>query len=153
MTTTHMTLMLTVRDETVTGHLCSTRVLELPRERMTIRELIRERVYQEVQDLIAGRGDRPLPGLVSPVAPAQPGDVALPARCSGAGPPNCGPAPSTAPATLDWRPEFDKAVAAFTKNAFLILVDERQATSLDEEVELGSTTRISFVRLTLLVGG
>ena len=67
------------------------------------------------------------------------------------GPPGHGPALSTA--TLDWRPEFDKAVAAFTKNAFLILVDERQATSLDEEVELGSTTRISFVRLTLLVGG
>ena len=146
-----MKLALTVRDETVTGHLCSARILELPRERMTIRELIRERVYQEVQDFNVGRGSRPLPGLVSPVDAARPGDVTPPERCSAGGPPGHGPALSTAP--LDWRPEFDKAVAAFTKNAFLILVDERQATSLDEEVELGSTTRISCVRLTLLVGG
>lgn len=112
-----MPLTLTVRDETLTGQLCSTRSLELPRERMTIRELIRERVYQEVQDFNAGGG------------------------------------PAAAPAPLDWRPEFDKAVAAFTSNAFLILVDERQATSLDEEVELDPNTRIRFVRLTLLVGG
>lgn len=148
-----MNITLTVRDETVTGHLCSARILELPRERMTIRELIRERVYQEVQDFNVGVGSRPLPGLVSPVDAARPGDVTPPERCAACGPPGYGPALSTAPAPLDWRPEFDKAVAAFTRNAFLILVDERQATSLDEEVELCPTTRISFVRLTLLVGG
>jgi hypothetical protein len=148
-----MPLTIIARDETLTGRLCSTHVLELPGERMTIRELIRERVYQEVQDFNTGRGNRSLPGLV-PAADAFPSDdAAPPGSCSGDAPPARGTTPSPTSAPLDWRLEFDKAVAAFTRNAFLILIDQRQATNLDEEVELNPATQISFVRLTLLVGG
>ena len=142
-----MTLTLTVHDETVSGSVCSALALELPRERMTIRELIRERVYQEVQDFNAGTRDRVFRGLVQPAGATHLVDGPRTERRDDAVPTVDRPLP------IDWRPQFDKAVDAFTRNAFFILVDDRQATSLDEEVELGPTTRISFVRLSLLVGG
>ena len=45
-----MSVTLTIRDETATGDICNETPLEFPSERITVRELIRERVYQEVQD-------------------------------------------------------------------------------------------------------
>jgi hypothetical protein len=36
---------------------------------------------------------------------------------------------------------------------FLILVDDRQAAGLDEAFTVTPTTQISFVKLTMLVGG
>ena len=45
-----MPVTLTVRDETTSGAIYAERPLEFPSERITIRDLIRERVYQEVQD-------------------------------------------------------------------------------------------------------
>lgn len=142
-----MTLTLTVRDETVSGGVCSSLALKLPRERITIRELIRERVYQEVQDFNVGTRDRVFRGLVQPADATHLLDGPRTERRDDVAPTVDRPPP------IDWRPQFDKAVEAFTRNAFFILVDDRQATSLDEEVELGPTTRISFVRLSLLVGG
>src|SRR2546421_6897351 len=41
---------LTVRDETATGQSVGETVIEFLTERITVRELIRGRVYQEVQD-------------------------------------------------------------------------------------------------------
>ena len=40
--------------------------LEFPTERITVRELIRERVYQEVQDFNRKQGERVFRGLVQP---------------------------------------------------------------------------------------
>jgi hypothetical protein len=45
-----MTVTLRIRDETTSGDVYDERSLEFPTERITVRELIRERVYQEVQD-------------------------------------------------------------------------------------------------------
>ena len=45
-----MSVTLTVRDETTSGDVYHELPLEFPTERITVRELIRERVYQEVQD-------------------------------------------------------------------------------------------------------
>src|SRR5689334_22319102 len=44
------TTTITVRDETITGNSVGAFPLELLTERITVRELIRSRVYQEVQD-------------------------------------------------------------------------------------------------------
>ena len=60
-----MSVTLTVRDETTAGEIYHERPLEFPSERITVRELIRERVYQEVQDFNrkdeAARLSRPRP--------------------------------------------------------------------------------------------
>jgi hypothetical protein len=35
---------------------------------------------------------------------------------------------------IDWEEQFAKALAAFERNGFFVLVGERQAESLDEEL-------------------
>ncbi len=54
---------------------------------------------------------------------------------------------------LDWRKQFDVALEAFEANRILILVNERQAESLDEEIVVEPDTTVSFLRLVPLVGG
>src|SRR5882724_11785981 len=45
-----MTTVLTIHDETTSGQKTNTFTLECLNERLTVRELIRARIYQEVQD-------------------------------------------------------------------------------------------------------
>src|SRR5438552_2718357 len=54
---------------------------------------------------------------------------------------------------IQWKSQFDKAVESFDRNGFLILIDDKQAESLDQEFVLEHGTQISFVKLTMLVGG
>ena len=46
-----------------------------------------------------------------------------------------------------------KALAAFQRNAFFVIVDGKQREELEEELVLTETSTISFIRLTPLVGG
>lgn len=46
-----------------------------------------------------------------------------------------------------------RALEAFRKNAYFVLIDNRQADDLEETFALRPTTSVSFVRLTPLVGG
>lgn len=45
------------------------------------------------------------------------------------------------------------ALNAFQKNGFFILVDDKQIEELNQKITLTSTSKISFVKLTPLVGG
>lgn len=45
------------------------------------------------------------------------------------------------------------ALAAFQKNGFFILVDNKQIEELHQEITLKSTSKISFLKLTPLIGG
>ena len=54
---------------------------------------------------------------------------------------------------IDWETQFRRACEAFESNGFFLLVDDRQAESLDEEFSVGVETEVSFVKLTPLVGG
>ncbi|MFG2330403.1 hypothetical protein ACGFMM_12320 [Streptomyces sp. NPDC048604] len=49
--------------------------------------------------------------------------------------------------------EFARAVDAFGRNGFLVLVGDRQVEDLDETVELGPDTEVTFLKLVPLVGG
>ncbi len=53
----------------------------------------------------------------------------------------------------DWERQADRAIEAFGRNGFFVLVDDRQVTELDEELELTADSDIRFVRLVQLVGG
>jgi hypothetical protein len=57
------------------------------------------------------------------------------------------------PRTIEWKKQFDKAIEAFESNGIVILVDDKQVESLDEEIVIQPETRVSFLRLTMLVGG
>jgi hypothetical protein len=127
---------LTVRDETTSGGTLHEFALELLTERITVRELIRSRVYQEVQDYNR-RQPEVFRGLVQPTdaEKALNGYKLRNKR------------------TIDWKKQYDKAIEAFEANGIVILVDDRQVESLDEEIVVRPDTRVSFLRLTMLVGG
>jgi hypothetical protein len=136
-----MPVTLTIRDETTSGDVYGERPLEFPTERITVRDLIRERVYQEVQDFNRDRGERVFRGLVQPsgaerVLNGKPTEFRLKEHRQ-----------------IEWKPQFEKAIDAFDRNGFFILIDDRQAESLDQEFVIGHGTVVSFVRLTPLVGG
>jgi hypothetical protein len=136
-----MPMTLTIRDETTSGAVYHEMPLEFPTERITVRELIRERVYQEVQDFNRQRDERVFRGLVQPteterVLNGKPNEFRLKAH-----------------RTIEWKPQFEKAIEAFDRNGFFILIDDKQAESLDQEFVIGHGTLVSFVKLTPLAGG
>jgi hypothetical protein len=136
-----MAVTLTVRDETTSGEVYHELPLEFPTERITVRELIRERVYQEVQDFNRRRDEQIFRGLVQPtdaerVLNSKPTEYRLKTRRA-----------------IEWKPQFEKAIEAFDRNGYFILIDDKQAESLNQEFVIGHGTLVSFVKLTLLVGG
>ena len=128
---------LTIRDETLSGESLREWALEVLTERMTVRELIRGRVYQEVQDYNRQKGQEVFQGLVQP----EDAEKALNGW------------KLKKPRQLDWKRQFDRAIEAFERNQILLLINDRQAESLDEEFAFEPNTRVTFLRLTLLVGG
>ena len=129
---------LTYHDETTAGSRGDTAELTFPTERITVRELIRERVYQEVQDHNRRLDPRPtFAGLVQPTdAERTLNGYRL-----------------KEPRQIDWKPQFEAALAGFEKNHILVLVNDHQAASLDEAIEITRGTEVSFLKLTPLVGG
>jgi hypothetical protein len=111
-------------------------VLDLLSERVTVRELIRSRVYQEVQEYNAKQPEY-FRGLVVP-SDAERTRNGLRLR---------------KPRKIDWEQQCEQAIAAFTQNGFLILVNDEQVTELDEIVEVEIDTTITFLKLVPLVGG
>lgn len=125
-----------IRDETTSGQVLHEWPLECLNDRLSVRELIRSRVYQEVQDFNQQQPEF-FRGLVQPTDAEQTlNGFKLRKR-----------------KPVDWKTQFEKALSAFETNQIIILVDEKQANSLDEEIELRPGTHVSFLRLTLLVGG
>ncbi|MHC4528661.1 MAG: hypothetical protein ACYS29_12360 [Planctomycetota bacterium] len=125
-----------IRDETTAGQITGEQVVEFLTERITVRELIRGRVYQEVQHYNR-RQPEYFRGLVQPSeAEKTLNGYKLAKRRQ-----------------IDWKKQFDMAVEAFEKNGFLILIDDFQPKALDEEVTLKPNAAVSFVKLVPLVGG
>ncbi len=129
---------LEVYDEQTTGDRGDPIVLEFLTDNITIRELIRERVYQEVQDYNVQSAQQPVfRGLVQPTDAEQTlhGYKLKTKR------------------QIDWQQQFDKATEAFEAGSILVLVNDRQADSLDERVTIAPETTVSFLKLVPLVGG
>ena len=127
---------LTIRDETTAGQTLQEWALEVLTERITVRELIRSRVYQEVQDYNLKQPEM-FRGLVEPTDAERTlnGFKLRKGR------------------QIDWKQQFDKAQEAFEKNQVLILIGDHQAESLDAEIEIKPETEATFLRLVPLVGG
>jgi hypothetical protein len=131
-----MAATLTVCDETTGGTVQRRFELEFPTERITVRELIRERVYQEVQDYNLKRPEV-FQGLVQPSE----AEVALNGYKVKRG------------REIDWKAQFEKACEAFEASRVLVLVGDRQAETLEEEIEITRGVEVTFLRLVPLVGG
>jgi hypothetical protein len=131
-----MAITLTVYDETLFGAKENALTLDFLTEIITVRELIRERVYEEVRQYNATTPEY-FRGLVQPTdAEATLNGHRLRER-----------------RRVDWEKQYRLALEAFPRNGFFILLDDRQVESLDETVTLTPTTQVSFVKLVPLVGG
>src|SRR6478609_8603944 len=112
-----MSTTLTIRDETATGQSVGETVIEFLTETITVRDLIRGRVYQEVQDYNRKQPEH-FRGLVQPTDAEQTlNGYRMKERRQ-----------------IDWKKQFEKACDAFERNGFFILVGEKQVETLDEPI-------------------
>jgi hypothetical protein len=103
---------------------------------VTLRDLIRDRLRQEVE-----RYNQDLPetfqGLVQPEESERIlNGFRMKTRRS-----------------LDWEVQCSRAYASFGKNGFLVLVDGKQVTELDLQFDLHEDSEVDFIKLVPLVGG
>jgi hypothetical protein len=132
-----MVATLTIRDET-TSPLDDDRVftLDLPAERVTVADVIRARVRREVEDYNA-RQPELFRGLVQPTdAEKTLNGFRVRER-----------------RRIDPEEQAEKAVEAFGRNGFLLLINDRQVEDLDHTIEVRSETTVTFLKLVPLVGG
>lgn len=125
-----------ITDATPSGEQLHSFTLGNLAERMSIREIIRARIWQEVSDYNHRLTER-FRSLVQPTAAES--------RLNGLNWHKAG--------EIDWEAQFNRACEAFESNSFFIFVGTRQADSLDEEFDIGVETEIQFVQLVPLVGG
>ncbi|MGX7672385.1 hypothetical protein [Plantactinospora sp. DSM 117369] len=123
-------------DETTAGERSTAWHLEIFEERLPVREVIRRRVFQEVAEHNAKGGDV-FRGLVQPTGTER----------------TLNGFKLRQPRRIDPQEQADRALEAFSRNGFIVLVDDRQVDELDAVVELTRGTRITFLKLVPLVGG
>ena len=125
---------LTVRDETMTGRETgSFTLVDLP-DTITVEELIRCRVREEVDRHNCGT-DSTFRGLVQPTEAEVELNGARERR------------------QIDPNKQADVAVKAFSTNGFVLLVGERQIEDLHEVLDVLQTKSVAFIRLVPLIGG
>ncbi len=133
-----MSTTLTIRDETTSGLAFGNPsfVVGFPTERITVRELIRTRVYQEVQEYNSHQNEF-FRGLVQPTDAEQ--------TLNGYRLRHKRP--------IDWERQYERAIEAFERNGFIILVNDRQVDDLEQSIEIKPETSVTFLKLVPLVGG
>lgn len=127
---------LNIRDTNTLGDDGPILVLDFLTEKITVRELIRSRVYQEVKDFNTQQPEY-FQGLVQPTETEH----------------TLNGYKLRKPRKINWETQFEKAITAFQSNGFILLVDDQQVTELDEEITIAPETAVSFMKLVPLVGG
>lgn len=129
---------LLIRDETTAslGKAEHTFTVHVSGERISIRELIRQRVYQEVEEFNSRQ-----PAVFRMLV--QPNDTER----------TLNGFKFHKPRLVDPVTQYEKAVEAFEGNGFVVLMDDRQIESLDTEISLHPETSVTFLKLVPLVGG
>lgn len=124
---------ITCRDQTTSGVLLPQLTLRDLPDTISLRDLIRLRVREEVvaRNLVLGAQ----PGLAD-AAEARWNDR-LPSQ----------------PRAFDWEERAKAALRAFSHNRYVVLVGSRQIEDLDELIDLSEAQQVTFLRLVPLVGG
>ncbi|KUJ48203.1 hypothetical protein [Verrucosispora sp. FIM060022] len=124
-------------DESTAGARTPAWALQIFEERLTLRELIRRRIHQEVAEYNAAT-PAPRRLLVQPTSTER---VLNGGREQGER------------RRVDAARQVALAEEAFGRNGFVVLVGDRQVEELDEEVDLRRDTEVTFLKLVALVGG
>lgn len=130
------TLTLSIKDENFSGKVLQEVLINFNSQTVTIKDIIEARVGQEVANY-----NKKLPeyynGLIEPTdAEKTINGYKLRSK-----------------KPIDAEKQVYVALDAFQKNGFFVLIDNQQCTLLDQSIQLERDTRISFVKLTPLVGG
>jgi len=129
-------MVLKITDESLTGDILNYIEVKIKNEIVTVKEIIAARVEAEVE-AYNNKVPEYFKGLIRP---------------------------SDAEKTLngfklknkrkiDAEKQVYIAYQAFENNRFLVLIDEQQAESLEQQVLLEKTSSVSFLKLTPLIGG
>lgn len=125
-----------IKDESMTGKLLHQLTVEVEAETITVKDLIRARVFQEVEAYNTKK-----PGVFNGlVQPEEAESVLNGYRLR-------------KKRKIDAEQQYYVALDAFQKNGFFVLVDDFQIGDLEEPIIFSDDTSVSFVRLTPLVGG
>ena len=131
-----MSARITIVDENASGKVLREFMMELLSETISARQLIEQRVREEVDRFNSSPRTAVFQGLVQPTdAEAELNGYRL-----------------RGPKQVDPEAQCEKALRAFEGNGFLLLVGDRQIESLDEIISTTPETRVSFVKLVPLVG-
>lgn len=126
----------TILDKAASGEQFLTRQLEVTSERVTLRELIRQRIRKEVDEFNREQSDV-FSGLIQPTDTERVlNGYRLKTRRQ-----------------LSWEHQYEKALEAFEKNGFFVIVDGRQVEDVDEVIPLRESSEVHFLKLVPLVGG
>jgi hypothetical protein len=132
-----MSARLEIRDESGSGKVLDTFFLVMPNTKTTVREIIATRVRHEVEVYNRADGSDVFRGLVMPEgAELALNGFKLQQRRA-----------------IDAEQQVTRALEAFGKNGFFLIVDDAQVDDLEQAVEISPLTKVSFVRLVQLVGG
>ena len=134
-----MSTTLKIRDETTVGlggDEDRDFTLDVMGGRITVRELIRTRVANEVRDYNLSQPEY-FRGLVQPTdAERSLNGFRMRKR-----------------RRIDPEKQFELAIKAFYANGFIVLVNDRQVDELEGEIEIRPDTTVTFLKLVPLVGG
>jgi hypothetical protein len=125
----------TITDESTLGEKRSWD-LDILEETITLAELIRRRIYQEVTEYNAKQVGYYY-GLVQPTE----AERALNGY------------QMKKPRQLDWEAQYTAAEQAFLRRGFIVLVNDHQVTDLTATVTLSHGSEVTFLKLVPLVGG
>jgi len=129
---------LLIRDETTAslGKTEHTFTVHVSGETISVRELIRQRVLQEVEEF-NNRQPAVFRMLVQPSEAER----------------TLNGFKFHKPRLVDAVTQYERALEAFEGNGFIVIVDDRQIESLDMEIPLRPETSVTFLKLVPLVGG
>ena len=129
---------LLIRDETTAslGKAEHTFAVHVSGEKISIRELICQRIYQEVEEY---NNRKPVVFRML----VQPNDTER----------TLNGFKFHKPRLVDPITQYEKAIEAFEGNGFVVLVDNYQVQGLDDEIALHPETSVTFLKLVPLVGG
>jgi hypothetical protein len=110
--------------------------LALLQETVSLAEIIKQRIYQEVSEYNA-RQSSFFQGLVQPTETKR----------------TLNGYELKTPRHLDWNAQYEQALSAFSRRGFIVLVDGHQQTDLTANITLHTGSTVTFFKLVPLVGG
>lgn len=129
-------MVLKITDESLTGDILNTLQISIKNEIVTVKDIIAARVEAEVESY-NNKFPEYFNGLVRP-SDAEKTLNGFKLRTH---------------KKIDAEKQTYIAFQAFENNGFLLLIDDQQATSLEQQVLLEETSVVSFLKLTPLIGG